>query len=256
MQNAKMVEIVKTMASQPDVMNAVIKSHDENPWWPMAIKDWRMRMIVAGLSTRVSFRMLHIYQKVIAEFGKLTYEQVKQASDEELGQILKPLGLVNNRLKFLRSMVAYLEKYKTDESFFQKSDLEIINDIDKYVDGASFKVGQCCALYAKGYYCGIMPVDSGMKDMLAPCLGLKTGKRPIDHETVRLQMQEIAAGYDWLAVAKELGYDKAISLPEDAPLTWWLHLVLINYKRYFCNNRKPAECPLLKICQLHKGCQK
>lgn len=256
MNNDKIVQIVKTMASQPDVMNAVIKSHDENPWWPMSITDWRMRMIVAGLSTRVSFRMLHIYKNVIAEFSKLTYEDVKKSSDDVLMQILKPLGLVNNRLKFLRSMVEYLSRYNTDEEFFTKTDTQIINDINNFVDGASFKVGQCCVLYARGYYCGIMPVDSGMKDMLAPCLGLKTGRRPIDHETVRLQMEKIAKSYDWLPIAKELGYDKHIKLPEDIPLTWWLHLVLINYKRYFCNNRKPESCPLLKICNLNKGCQR
>jgi endonuclease III len=256
MKNKNIVEIVKTMASQPDIMNAVVKSHDENPWWPMSVADWRMRMIIAGLSTRVSFRMLHIYKDVIAKFGTLTYMQIKSASDVELIEILNPLGLVNGRIKFLRSMISYLEQYKVDADFFQKSDQDIINDIDKYVDGASFKIGQCCALYAKGYYCGIMPVDSGMKDMLAPCLGLKTGKKPIDHETVRLQMEYIAKEHDWLAVAKELGYDKKIKLPADIPLTWWLHLVLINYKRYFCNNRKPELCPLLKICELGKGCQR
>jgi endonuclease III len=256
MKNEDLVNIIKKMASQPDVKNAVIKSHDENPWWPMAVSDWRMRMIIAGLSTRVSFRMLHIYKDVIKKFGELTYNQIKTSSDEELGNILKPLGLLNNRLKFLRSMVNYLEQYKTDESFFQKNDQDIINDIDKYVEGASFKVGQCCALYAKGYYCGIMPVDSGMKDMLAPCLGLKTGKKPSDHEVVRLQMEQIANNHDWLTIAKELEYDKQINMPTDKPLTWWLHLVLINYKRYFCNRRKPELCPLLKICELKKGCQR
>lgn len=256
MKKEDVTKVVKTMASQKDVMDAVVKSHDENPWWPMAIKDWRMRMIVAGLSTRVSFRMLHIYKDVIAKFGTLTYAQVKSASDEELIQILNPLGLVNGRIKFLRSMVNYLDQYKTDDSFFQKNDQDIINDIDKYVDGASFKVGQCCALYARGYYCGIMPVDSGMKDMLAPCLGLKTGKKASDHEVVRLQMEQIAKEHDWSLIAKELGYDKKIKLPDDVPLTWWLHLVLINFKRYFCNNRKPELCPLLKICELNKGCQR
>ena len=254
--NENIVNIIKTMASQQDVMNAVINSHDENPWWPMFIKNWRMRMIVAGLSTRVSFRMLHIYKNVINNFNKLTYEQVKSVSDDILIEILKPLGLINNRLKFLRSMIDYLERYKSDNEFFEKSDLEIINDIDKYVVGASFKVGQCCVLYARGYYCGIMPVDSGMRDMLAPCLGFKTGKKTIDHETVRLQMEKIAKDYDWRSIAKELGYDKKIKLPNDIPLTWWLHLVLINYKRYFCNNHKPNNCPLLKIYNIHKGCKR
>src|SRR5699024_1020989 len=134
--NDKIVQIVKTMAIQPDVMNAVIKSHDENPWWPMSITDWRMRMIVAGLSTRVSFRMLHIYKNAIAELSKLTYEDVKKSSDDTLMQILKPLGLVNNRLKFFRSMVEYLSRYNTDEEFFTKTDTQIINDINNFVYGA------------------------------------------------------------------------------------------------------------------------
>jgi endonuclease III len=251
----RIVKIVKTMAAQPVVMDAVIKSHDENPWWPMAIEDWRMRMIIAGLSTRVSFRMLHTYQDTIRKFEELGYERIKSAADRDLAIVLKPLGLVNGRLKFLRNMVNYLETYRTEEDFFRKSSQDIINEVSRCVGGASFKIGQYCVLYAKGYYCGVMPVDSGMRDMLAPCLGLETGKKAYDHEVVRLQIEQIAKDHDWLAIAQALGYDGRVKLPRDMPLTWWLHLVLINYKRYFCNSRKPEQCPLLKICELNVGCR-
>lgn len=253
------VKAIKIMASQLEVKEAVINSHDNNPWWPLDVKDWRIRMLIAGLSTRVSFRMLDSYKKTISNFYKYSYEEIKKLQDDDLKIILKSLGLPDTRIRFIRSMIKYIDNELNGKNIYEIQDVEMISNIAKKVDGASYKVGQCCVLYAKGYYCGIMPIDSGMKDMLAPCLGFKTGKTPFAHEVVREQVESFVKSYDWIKMAVELGYDKSISLPNDKVLTWWVHLVLINYKRYFCNKRNPNNCPLLKagipLCSI-KGCQK
>lgn len=251
------VKAIEIMASQDCVKQAVINSHDNNPWWPKDVQDWRMKMLVAGLSTRVSFRMLGSYIKTIDTFLSHSYEEIKQTKDDDLKQMLKPLGLPDARIKFIRSMSAYIDSDLNNREFQNIPNLEMIADIAKKVDGASYKVGQCCVLYAKGYYCGIMPVDSGMKDMLAPCMGYKTGKTPISHEVVREQLEDFAKSHNWLEVAKKAGYENQVSLPKDRPLTWWLHLVMINYKRHFCNNHKPNECPLVKAGIINKkGCER
>lgn len=255
MQENEKLKAVEIMASQDAVKKAVINSHDNNPWWPKNVSDWRMKMLVAGLSTRVSFRMLGSYTKTIGNFLKHSYEEISKASDEELKTMLKPLGLPDARIRFVRSMSTYIDTNLKNKDIKNVSNLELIADIAKNVDGASYKVGQCCVLYAKGYYCGIMPVDSGMKDMLAPCMGYKSGKTPFAHEVVRKQLEEFAQSHDWLQIAQKCGYNDKIKLPEDKPLTWWLHLVMINYKRHFCNNHKPNECPLIKAgLSLTKGC--
>lgn len=259
MRDDEKVKAIEIMASQTAVKDSVCASHDNNPWWPKDVDDWRMKMLIAGLSTRVSFRMLGSYVKTITNFLQHSYEEIKGISDEDLKVMLKSLGLPDARLRFVRSMSKYIDTHLKDKNINDVPNLEMIADIAKNVDGASYKVGQCCVLYAKGYYCGIMPVDSGMKDMLAPCLGYKTGKTAIAHEIVREQIEEFTKSHDWLNIAKKYGYDQKITLPEDKPLTWWVHLVMINYKRHFCNNHKPENCPLLKSgikLSAIKGCQR
>lgn len=259
MNKEELIKAIEIMATQPAVQEAVVRSHDNNPWWPKDIKDWRMKMLIAGLSTRVSFRMLSTYIKTINDFSAYSYDGIQTMTDENLKTMLKPLGLPDARIKFVRSMSNYINNNLKSKKIENISNLEMIADIAKNVAGASYKVGQCCVLYAKGYHCGIMPVDSGIKDMLAPCLGYKTGKTSIAHEIVRKQLESFTKSHDWLEIAIKLGYDKSITLPKDKPLTWWVHLVMINYKRHFCNNRKPNECPLLKAgltLNAIKGCQR
>ena len=259
MNDIEQIRAIEIMAQQPEVRNAVIRSHDNNPWWPKDVEDWRMKMLIAGLSTRVSFRMLGSYIKAIDNFLKYTYEEIVQTPDEDLQKALKPLGLTKTRIRFIRSMCSYIDNKLKNKNIEKIQDAEMIADIAKNVSGASYKVGQCCVLYAKGYYCGIMPVDSGIKDMLAPCLGYKTGKTSIAHELVRKQLENFTKSHNWMKMAIKLEYDKNIKLPDDKPLTWWIHLIMINYKRHFCNNHKPNECPLVKAgipLNAIKGCQR
>ena len=54
-ENIKM--ILDICSEQPDVKENVIKNHDNNLWWPLDITDYRKRLLVAGLSTRISYNM-------------------------------------------------------------------------------------------------------------------------------------------------------------------------------------------------------
>ena len=234
--------IIKIMASQDNVKSAIRNSHDNNPWWPIDVKDWKIRMIIAGLSTRVSFRMLSTYEMVINKLKKIPFDELKEIPDKAILSIIKPLGLSDSRIKFIRSMIDFIE---SEQSIMDMKDDELIKLISNNVVGAGFKVGACCVLYARGYYCGIIPADSGIKDYLAPCIGLNTTKTPFGHELARYQFEEISAQLNLQQTARDLNYGD-LNFPDNIALTWWYHLATINYKRYFCNNKKPDECPLKK----------
>ena len=67
-------EIIEICASMPDVKEDVLKNHDNNMWWPLEIEDYRKRLLIAGLSTRISYNTINNYRKVInqlsAEIGR------------------------------------------------------------------------------------------------------------------------------------------------------------------------------------------
>ncbi|MEQ4716040.1 hypothetical protein [Nonomuraea sp. B19D2] len=44
---------------------AVQVDHDNNQWWPLHVDDWRIRMLVARWSTRVSHAMIDVYADMV-----------------------------------------------------------------------------------------------------------------------------------------------------------------------------------------------
>ncbi len=108
------------------------------------------------------------YRNVINELNNYSYDEIQNMSKEELTNIIGRLGLFNSRYKYLVSMINFIEKY--DKEIKTLANDELIKLIASNVDGASYKVAQCCVLYLRGYYSGVMPVDSGMKDIELPCL--------------------------------------------------------------------------------------
>jgi hypothetical protein len=62
-------------------------------------------------------------------------------------------------------------------------------------------------------------------------------------------------------IATDMGYKRELTLPDGTPPTWWVHLVLIYFKRQFCNQHHPSSClfrnhPLLRgqigtMCDRH-----
>ena len=95
----------------------------------------------------------------------------------------------------------------------------------------------------KGYYCGIMPVDSGMKDVELPCFGFEHYKTPKGHEILRKELEELVENNDFREIIKENHYDELNIENMDNP-TWLVHLLLIYYKRLYCNKHNSSACPL------------
>lgn len=250
----KLKRILAICSSDESVKEEVVKNHDNNLWWPTDIADKRMRLLIAGLSTRISYNMIATYQQVVAKLNKHSYEEIIKMDDECLSEIVSPLGLLNARMTYIKSMINFIEKYYNDLDKYNNE--KLIELISKNVHGASYKVAQCCVLYLRGYYCGIMPVDSGMKDVLLPCIGFTKRNGSIAHEILRKELEEIVKKLDLESIVDKNGYSKLITIPKNTPFTWWSHLVLIYFKRFYCNKHKPDLCPLCKEYDLPCLCCK
>lgn len=244
--NETLYKIIQRCANLPEVRQEVLRNHDDNQWWPKSVRDWRVRLLVAGWSTRISYSMIRTYQSVVSRVKEMQYEEVCLLPENELLDILRPLGLSQTRIEYFRSVEQFIrEKNFKEEDLIAKSNDALIFDFAKNVRGSGYKVAQCAILYAKGYHCGIFPVDSGMKDMLGPCLGIRLPSGPAAHEVMRKQLEQMlnsdAEQYQKLAL--ESGYE-TLSFPEQSAPIWWAHLVLIYFKRLHCNHHKPIQCPL------------
>ena len=239
-------EALSTCANLADVRQEVMLNHDDNRWWPTTIQDWRLRMVIAGWSTRVSYNMVKTYQKVVHNVSRIGFEDLCRMSDAELQDLIGSLGLFNARNQYLRSLAKFIEEVVngTDQLPAIPDD-KLIEVFAKKVRGANYKVAQCAVLYARGYHCGIFPVDSGMKDMLGPCLGLHLPRGAIAHDIMRKQIEKMlnAHSREYYQLAVQTGYGNLAISKEKAPI-WWAHLVLIYFKRLYCNKRNPSQCPL------------
>ena len=238
MEVQKLIAVLKKIAHDEKVQSEVWKNFYNNLWWPSDVNDKKLRLIIAGLSTRISYSMIESYRKVIDAIVNLGYYNLSNLPENKIIEIIKPLGLSNTRLKYIKSMINFIEKNKNLD---QLKDEEFIKKINIEVNGASYKVAQCCLLYYKGYPCSIMPVDSGMKDVLLPCIGYDKQKQGVGHEIARLLLEEDVNSID----KKEFIKNNGLNINEEE-FNWWAHLSLIYYKRQHCN-KKDAECPLHEI---------
>lgn len=245
--------ILDICSSLDDVKEDLFKNHDNNMWWPLEVEDYRKRLLIAGLSTRISYNMINSYRKVIDNLNSFTYEEIKNMNEDELISIIKGLGLSNTRYKFLRTMIDFIELH--EDELKTKSNDELIKLISDNVNGASYKVAQCCVLYMRGYYCGIMPVDSGMKDVELPCMGFEKYKNAIGHDVLRKQLQELVVNNNLRDVIINNGYEE-LNIPDYSNATWWAHLVLIYFKRHYCNKHNPKNCPLANKVEVKFMCKK
>ncbi len=240
-------EAVRAAAQDVAVRADVIANHDNNRWWPTRVQDWRLRLLFAGWSTRVSYNMIHSFQRTIAEAEQLGFDALATMTNTELTTFVSSLGMASTRVRYFRSIQSFVEK--TDQGLVEDprtaSNENAIAAIRANVWGASYKVAQCAVLYVKGYHCGIFPVDSGMVTMLGPCLGLRLSRGDVAHEEMRKIVEECVQvdAQLYRQLVNDLGYADEITIPTSPPV-WWVHLVLIYYKRRFCNRHQPDACAL------------
>lgn len=251
----RIYSLVATAARQPEVQDAVEANHDDNRWWPLSVSDWRVRMTVAGWSTRVSYAMISTYADVVARADSLGWNGLTQLDDVRLGAMVRPLGLTAARVSYLRSLAAFVshaDATGTDLAGMRAQDL--VGLFAASVRGAGYKVAQCAALYSRGYHCGIIPVDSGMVTRLAPFLGVSLGAGPAAHEQFRRVLEESTAAMAdrYRDLASELRYQ--VHIPDEAAPTWFIHLVLIYFKRLYLNRPGPRACPRRPACLAFLDC--
>ena len=246
-----MARFTARIAQLDDVRRDVEANHDENRWWPTSIADPRMRMLAAGWSTRVSYHMIDTYRAVITRADGYGFDHLVGLSDTNLIDLVRPLGLPSSRIRYLRSLTVFLNQ--AHNAATATTDV-LIEQFATGVDQASYKVAQCAVLYAHGYHCGVIPVDSGMITRLAPVLGLQVGGGPIAHEQMRRALEAAVSDNPehYRRLAGDLGY--RVTIPADATPTWWLHLVLIYFKRRYLNRTHPQLCAHRPVCSRVLDC--
>ncbi|MFE2037300.1 hypothetical protein ACFXBB_29425 [Streptomyces scopuliridis] len=243
--------LVERAAGLPEVQAEVEANHDENRWWPTTIADPRIRMVAAGWSTRVSYRMIDTYAGVVSAADLMGFDSLVAATDAELAQLVGPLGLAKARIAYLRSLMELLRQWEKDSTDPMAGEIDsdvLIRTFAEHVRGASYKVAQCAVLYARGYHCGIVPVDSGMVTKLAPALGVSLPVGAVAHEKFRYILEGTVhvRSADFRALAESLAYD--VSIPAEAEPTWWVHLVLIYFKRLHLNGPSDRLCRRRPLC--------
>jgi endonuclease III len=251
----RMYSLVARAAQQPDVRAAVEANHDDNRWWPLSVPDWRVRMTVAGWSTRVSYAMISTYAEVVSRADALGWTSLTMLDDVTLRALVRPLGLAASRVSYLRSLSAFV--HRTDAEGTNLAAMHVDDLVRLFaanVRGAGYKVAQCATLYARGYHCGIIPVDTGMVTRLAPFLGVPLGNGAVAHEQLRHVLESATAAHaaDYLDLAARIGY--RVQIPADAAPTWFVHLVLIYFKRLYLNRPSQRLCPRLPACSRFLDC--
>lgn len=250
--SARVFDIAQNVAALPDVRAAVEANHDNNRWWPTSIIDPRTRMLVAGWSTRISYSMIDTYARVVAAADALGFDRLTTLDDGELENLVRPLGLPVARIGYLHSLASFIARWQDD---IIEADIDsIIQRFATQVHHASFNIAQCAVLNARGYHCGIIPVDSGMVTRLGPALGVALPRGPAAHETLRIVLQRCVRdrAHDYRQLIERNGYQ--ISIPATADPTWWMHLVLIYFKRLHLNRPGPDLCVRRPICVDVIGC--
>jgi len=99
------LNILRICASQEAVKKAVFQNYNNNLWWPLSIRDWRIRMLIAGLSLRVSYRMIETFRKVVNELSSYTYEEISLMNRDKFKSIVRPIGLIKLRVRFFLSLL-------------------------------------------------------------------------------------------------------------------------------------------------------
>lgn len=85
--------------------------NNEHLRWSLEVEDYRKRLLIAGISTRISYNMIDSYRKVINDLNSYTYDEIKNMMKDEIINIIKGLGLSNARYKYLSSIIDFIEKY-------------------------------------------------------------------------------------------------------------------------------------------------
>ena len=257
LQISELSRILTIAANMPNVHTDVRDNYWNNRWWPTEITDWRLKILFAGLSTRVNYNAISKFQNVRDNLAHRGFDGLMKLSSKEFMSIVTPLGLAESRWKFWESLRIFANSFpNTSEVPPQLQNLsndEHIEFLQKHIKGVGYKVAEGSTLYIRGYQCGIIPVDSGMKDLLGPCLGFETEQNARGHERMRKHIEALASKLDFSTLLSATGFQDILSEMREGQInTWWVHLTLIYFKRRYCNLHDASKCPLAKDASLSR----
>ncbi|MFH9001578.1 hypothetical protein ACH4GF_42230, partial [Streptomyces rimosus] len=141
----RVLALVARAAVLADVRREVEANHDDNRWWPTAVTDFRVRMLAAGWSSRVSYRMIDTYARVIRDAAALGFDALADSTDAEVASLVAPLGLPRARIAYLRSLSEVTQGWAKDGIDPATGPLDadaMIRSFAEQVHGASYKVAQ------------------------------------------------------------------------------------------------------------------
>ena len=257
--------ILELAASMANVQKDIRDNYWNNRWWPVEIEDWRLKILCAGLSTRVNYNAITTYQYVRDRLIHYGFDGLHSLSKREFTQIVRPIGLAESRWEFWQSLRDFATKLPNSKEIPPKlqtlSNTELIEFLQKNIRGVGYKVAQGSALYIRGYHCGIIPVDSGMKDLLGQCLGFNTSPNARGHELMRKHVEKLAGELDYSQLLSKTNFHDILAEMKEGEInTWWVHLALIYFKRRYCNLHDASKCPLAKDpllgCRMKFSCMR
>ena len=230
-------KVLAHCGTKPEVRNYIYNNYWDNKWWPRCVKDWRIKIILVGINTRITEQAINKVWPPLRDYLiELGIEDLKKLSKKDFLIRFKPLGLGRMRWKFTQSVLDFVEKYPEYDNFKNLDHDTFINLLKEEIWGCGWNIAQCAALYISGYNCGIIPVDAGMKDKLAPHFLFNTSTTNKGYEELRKELEHLTAQINFKDFLREIE-QKEISngLKPGEPDYWWTHLALISYKRNYLN---------------------
>lgn len=243
----------------PDVQREVEANFANNRWWPAEYEDPILRMLLAGLSTRVSYSNINSYTEVTKAIHRIGSVRLGQMSEAEFCDLVRPIGLGDARWQLWCALMELDKEVGGVASLKQLENDDLIKFLQEKVKGVGYKVAQAMVVCLKGYYCGVFIVDSGLKDIFASCIGITPRRGPIGHEDVRVLFERAISemGVERVAgVAWSTEIQQAILKGGIGASVWFAHLILIYFKRLYCNKAKADVCPLATSADASLTCNR
>ena len=122
MEKTEYKNILDICSRQDSVREEVFKNHDDNMWWPLKVTDYRKRLLIAGLSTRISYNMIRSYQKVIDNLDEVNLSLALKKIDKNRAVDIEKIAV---------------KKY---QDYLLQNLTNNVNQIAKVVNNNKFKV--------------------------------------------------------------------------------------------------------------------
>ena len=237
----RVYSLVSCAARQPDVRAVVEANHDDNRWWPLSVADWRVRMAAAGWSTRVSYSMISTYADVVRHADSLGWSGLTALDDKALATARPPAGpdQLPGQLPALAGRVRQPRgggRHRPGLHAPGRTDPRARDGRPRCrVQGRPVRGPVRARLPLRHHPGGLRHGQQARAVSRRPA---RPG--PDAHEQLRHLLQDCTSAMPdrYRELASALGY--RVHIPPDADPAWFVHLVLIYFKRLYPAARTAA----------------